>query len=144
MIATFHSARCRKGGKGAKDFVAHGHSSNGTYSLYVSIDQFSGFHHYELGLDRNADPFVIFSNAHSDSAPAYSNIFVPPFPSPGGGGIDFAGHGRLMGVGFSPAYSRDFSDAVTFTGVLTCRYKRKKRRSDLPQSASTRRYQTFP
>jgi hypothetical protein len=30
-----------------------------------------------------------------------------------------------MGVGFSPAYTPDGSDAVTFTGVLKCNYPKR-------------------
>jgi hypothetical protein len=33
-----------------------------------------------------------------------------------------------MGVGFSPMFSENGSDAVIVAGVLTCHYPKKKRR----------------
>ncbi len=58
----------------------------------------------------------------------YASDYVPPYPVPGGGAINFADHGELMGVGFSPMFSEDGSDAVTVAGVLACHYPKKKRR----------------
>jgi hypothetical protein len=70
----------------------------------------------------NADPYVVFTAV---GGTRYSNLNKPPFPSPGGGQVHFAKHGKLMGVGYSPAYSNDGSDAVSFTGVLTCKYPKR-------------------
>ena len=56
----------------------------------------------------------------------YASDYVPPYPVPGGGAINFSDKGKLMGVGFSPMFSEDGSDAVTVAGVLACHYPKKK------------------
>ena len=122
IVAVFHSAKCRRHPHAFKALTAKTASG---YSLYASIEDFTGFHSYELLQDGNADPYVI---VHGPGSSSYSNIFVPPFSSFGYGGIDFRHHGRLMGIGYSPAYSRGGGDAVTFTGAITCKYPAKRRR----------------
>ncbi len=117
VVATFHSAKCTKNKHG---FFARARRDNGS-NLFVRVEEFTGFHDYKLVYGNNADPYASFQN--KDQV-AYSNLNKPPFPSPGGGELRFAKHGKLMGVGFNLAYSDDGSDAVTFTGVARCRYRR--------------------
>jgi hypothetical protein len=122
VVAVWHSAKCRKH---RHDFKALTAKTASGYSLFASIDDFSGFHSYELLQSGNADPYV---TVHGPGGVSYSNLNVPPFSSFGYGGLDFRKHGKLLGIGYSPAYSAGGSDAVTFTGVLTCKYPRKRRR----------------
>jgi hypothetical protein len=119
IVANFFSAKCTKNKNG---FFATTPHPNGQKYLHVRIEEFTGFHKYELTVGGNADPYVVFT---ATDGTRYSNLFRPPFPSPGSGQVHFAKHGKLMGVGFSPAYSVDGSDAVTFTGVLKCNYPKR-------------------
>ena len=119
IVATFLSAKCVKNKNG---FFATTPHPEGQKYLHVRIEDFTGFHKYELSVGANADPYVVFA---ATDGTRYSNLNKPPFPSPGGGQVHFAKHGKLMGVGYSPAYSSDGSDAVTFTGVLKCNYPKR-------------------
>ena len=119
-VAAFTSARCRKTKAGFK--LSSPRTASG-YSLYAEIDDFSGFHTYDLTQGASADPWVSVYRRDTDTG--YSNLNKPSFPSPGFGQIRFADHHRLVGIGYSPAYSPDSSDAVTFTGALRCHYKRR-------------------
>ena len=121
VVAVFSSAKCRKH---RGEFKALTGKTGTGYTLSVSIEDFSGFHTYDLVQSPSADPWI--SVHHGPSGVSYSNIHKPPFPSPGFGQIRFSDHHKLMGIGYSPAYSQDGSDAVTFTGVLRCRYPRNK------------------
>ena len=121
VVATFGSAKCRKGKDGFKMLAR----KTGTgYTLYATIEDFSGYHTYDLAQGPSADPWVSLHRRRGDVS--YSNLNRPPFPSPGFGQIRFSDHHKLIGIGYSPAYSGDGSDAVTFTGVLRCRYPRNK------------------
>ena len=120
MAATFLSAECTKSKRNG--FSATTPHANGAKYLHVKIDDFTGFHKYELTVGNQADPYVVFV---ATDGTRYSNLNRPPFPSPGGGQVHFAKHGKLMGVGYSPAYNGDASDAVTFTGVLKCNYPKR-------------------
>lgn len=119
IVATFLSAKCVKNKRG---FFATTPHPQGQKYLHVRIEDFSGFHDYDLTVGGNADPYVVFA---ATDGTRYSNLNRPPFPSPGSGQVRFRKHGKLMGVGFSPAYSNDGSDAVTFTGVLKCNYPKR-------------------
>lgn len=121
VVAVFHSAKCRRHIR-AGDFKALTAKTSTGYTLFASIDEFTGFHNYQLVNGANADPYVVIGGPGDIR---YSNLFRPPFPSPGFGQIRFSNHHKLMGIGYSPAYSRDGSDAVTFTGVLKCHYPRR-------------------
>jgi hypothetical protein len=94
------------------------------YRLRADVIPFRGFHHYKLARG-HYDPQVV--TLVSPSGVRYASDYVPPYPVPGGGAINFNDHGKLMGVGFSPMFSQDGSDAVTVAGVLTCNYPKKKR-----------------
>jgi hypothetical protein len=119
IIATFQSAKCVKNKNG---FFATTPHPPGQKYLHVRIEDFTGFHKYELTMGGNADPYVVFA---ATDGTRYSNLNRPPFPSPGSGQVHFAKDGKLMGVGYSPAYSADGSDAVSFTGVLKCNYRKR-------------------
>jgi hypothetical protein len=119
IVATFLTAKCVKNKRG---FFATTPHPDGQKYLHVRIEEFTGFHNYDLTVGANADPYVVFA---ATDGTRYSNLNRPPFPSPGGGQVRFAQHGKLMGVGFFPAYNNDGSDAVTFTGVLKCKYPKR-------------------
>ena len=121
VAAEFHTAKCNKLKDGR--FIATTKRVNG-YKLIAVIDAFKGFGVYDLSQGRNADPYVIVSM--NGGATRYSNLFEPPFPSPGFGQIRFSRGGKLMGVGYHPAYSMAGDDAVTVAGVLTCKYPKRK------------------
>lgn len=120
IVATFTSAKCKKGKRG---FVATA-EDNG-YTLEVNIDDFKGFGDYDLTLGRDADPYVTLNNGPKN--PTYSNLNEPPFPSPGFGAIHFKNRGKLMGVGFHPAWAKGGNDAVSIAGGLKCKYPKPKR-----------------
>jgi hypothetical protein len=124
-VAEFTSAKCRvhKGGS----FAALTGKTGTGYSLFVSIESFNGFGSYDLTQGANADPYVSVLHGGQNEV-SYSNLNVPPFQSFGFGQIVFRRHGKLMGVGYSPAYAEGGTDAVTFTGVLRCEFPKKKRR----------------
>lgn len=119
VIATFHSAKCLKNKNG---FFATTPHANGESYLHVRVEDFTGFHDYKLVQGGNADPYVVFAKGDGTR---YSNLNRPPFPSHGGGELRFRDHGGLMGVGYSPAYSSDGADAVSFTGVVECKYRNR-------------------
>jgi len=118
-VAEFTTAKCRKSRGG---FVALTPRVNG-YRMFVSIEDFSGYHTYELQRGRNADPYVSISlNGES----AFSTLFVPPFPVPGYGQVRFSRKGKLMGVGFQPMFNEAGTEGVVFAGGLKCQYKKRK------------------
>lgn len=118
-VAEFTTAKCRKS-RGS--FVALTPRVNG-YRMFVSIEDFSGYHTYELQRGRNADPYVSISlNGES----AFSTLFVPPFPVPGYGQVRFSRKGKLMGVGFQPMFNEAGTEGVVFAGGLKCQYKKRK------------------
>jgi hypothetical protein len=130
VLATFKTAKCKKGKKSktGTNFFADAISTNGKYELNVDIfSDFSGFHKYELALGADANPVLRFSEKGETLSGGYSNEFVPPFPVPGGGEINFTPNGKRMGVGFGPAmWNRDASSAVVLAGALECRYPKKR------------------
>jgi hypothetical protein len=117
-VAEFTTAKCRKS-RGS--FVALTPRVNG-YRMFVSIDDFSGYHTYDLVRGRNADPYVSMT-LHGDAA--FSTLYVPPFPVPGFGQVRFARKGKRMGVGFQPMFNEAGTDGVVFAGALKCQYKKK-------------------
>jgi hypothetical protein len=124
VVAVFHSAQCVRRKHSFTALVTR--KTNSGWGLYVQFDTgtFTGFHTYPLSPGVNADPYVVVHGGPNDVT--YSNLNVPPFPSPGAGQIQFENHGKLMGVGYFPAYSVGGGDAVQFTGVLKCHYPKKK------------------
>ena len=118
QVAVFTTARCRQS-KG--DFKALTAAVNG-YRLFVSIDEFDGFHTYDLEQGTDAGPHAsITRNGES----AFSTLYVPPFPAPGFGQVRFRGKGRTMGIGYQFMFNRDGTDGLVFAGALRCQYKRK-------------------
>lgn len=118
IVAEFTTAKCRKSRGG---FVARTPVVNG-YRLFVAIDDFSGFHSYDLALGRDADPYVVVS---LNGEAAYSNLYVPPFPVPGFGQVNFRSKGKLMGVGFQPTFNRAGTDGVVFAGAVKCQFPKR-------------------
>lgn len=118
VVATFAHAQCRKR-KGS--FTAKATSGGGRFGLVVQIDDFSGFHEYDLDFGAQADPYVVFYQRFGDG-PRYSNLFKPSYPVAGGGRILWRNKGGLMGVGFSPTFSHSFNEAVDIAGGLRCHY----------------------
>jgi hypothetical protein len=127
VLAKFTTAKCLKGTTRNGSFFAKATSTNGQYELAVEIlFAFTGFHKYDLSLEPDPTPYLRFSTKGDPSG--YSNEFVPPFPVPGFGQINFSSNGKRMGVGFGPAmWNRDASGAVVLAGGLECRYKPKRR-----------------
>ena len=120
VVAVFRSAKCRIGhGSFFSDAFDNG------YHLQADVIPFDGFRRYRLERG-HFTPQVV--RPISPSGAHYASDFVPPYPVPGGGAINFTKDGSLMGVGFSPMFSEDGSDAVTVTGVVPCHYPKKKGR----------------
>lgn len=118
IAAVFRSARCVINNYG---FVAYAHDRG--YELLVRVHPFDGFHHYPLRRGGATGIFIVLvSPAHV----TYASDYVPPYPVPGGGAINFTHRGELMGAGFHPMFSADGSDAVTVAGVLACHYPKHK------------------
>jgi hypothetical protein len=130
VLAIFKTAKCTKGKpkKAGVSFYADSTSTNGEYELLAAIVLgFTGFHKYDLTLSTDANPYLRL-NKVGDYSGGYSNEFVPPYPVPGFGQINFSSTGKRMGIGFGPAmWSRDFSDAVVLAGGLECRYPKKSK-----------------
>jgi hypothetical protein len=120
VVAVFTSAKCKVGRAG---FFSD--AFNRGYHLEADVIPFDGFHRYALERGHFTPQVVILI---SPSGVRYASDYVPPYPVHGGGAINFASHGTLMGVGFSPMFSRDGSDAVTVAGVLACDYPKKRGR----------------
>ncbi len=118
VVATFTSAKCKITKLG---FLSDAFDNG--YHLEADVIPFRGFHHYKLARG-HFTPQVV--RLISPSGVRYASDYVPPYPVPGGGGINFTKDGKLMGVGFSPTFSEDGTDAVTITGVLACHYPKKK------------------
>jgi hypothetical protein len=120
VVAVFSSAKCKIGRLG---FFSDAFSRG--YHLEADVIPFSGFHHYPLRRGHFTPQVVILI---SPSGVRYASDYVPPYPVHGGGAINFTAGGTLMGVGFSPMFSRDGSDAVTLAGVVPCEYPKRKGR----------------
>jgi hypothetical protein len=130
VVEVFDTAKCNRA---HGDFNATASETQGrdTLRVYIQDFNFKGYVTYPIKL---SDAAVVQVNVGIREPTAglgpgphyYSNLNVPPFPSPGGGQLRFTQKGALMGVGFSPMYSRNFADAVTVTGVLRCTYPKKK------------------
>ena len=118
IVATFTSAKCKINKLG---FFSDAFDNG--YHLEADVIPFSKFHRYKLARG-HFTPQVV--RLISPSGVHYASDYVPPYPVPGGGAINFSKDGALMGVGFSPMFSEDGSDAVTVAGVLECHYPRKK------------------
>jgi hypothetical protein len=127
-VFAFHTAECVK----KKDIftaVLGGEYKSPKYAMAVRIEGFSGFKDYPVTLGPSLGAGSVSLKLFGPRNAVYSNFYKPPFPSPGAGHVKFTHHGHLMGVGFGPAmYTRDASDAVLLTGVVKCKYPRKKRR----------------
>jgi hypothetical protein len=130
-LAIFKTAKCKKGKPGKKgvSFFADAVSADGQYELTADIFFiFTGFHKYDLTLSPRPHSVLRFSKAGDFRSGGYSNEFVPPFPVPGFGQIDFSSNGKRMGIGFGPAmWTEDASSAVVVAGGLECRYPKKRR-----------------
>lgn len=130
VLAVFKTAKCKQGKKtkAGTNFFADAVSTNGKFELTVDIfSDFSGFHKYDLALGADANPVLRFSEKGETLSGGYSNEFVPPFPVPGAGQINFTPNGKRMGVGFGPAmWNRDASSAVVLAGALECRYAKRR------------------
>ena len=132
LLATFKTAKCRKGKKASSgsNFFLDAISTDGKYELTASFygGTFTGFHKYDLQLDPDASPTLRFSEKGEYRSGGYSNEFVPPYPVPGFGQINFSRDGKRVGLGFGPAmWNRDASSAVVLAGGLECRYPKKRR-----------------
>jgi hypothetical protein len=123
LVAKFKSAKCHRR-HGGFDLVTP--ERDGGYSLFVSIQNFDPKQDVYPVTQGKDDPFVSVVQHGSDLR--YNNVNVPPFPAPALGEIRFDPKDpKLVGVGYSPAFTSDASDAATITGVLTCKYPKRRR-----------------
>ncbi len=118
VVAIFTSAKCKIGKLG---FFSDAFDNG--YHLQADVIPFDGFRRYKLARG-HFTPQVV--RLISPSGVHYASDYVPPYPVHGGGAINFSKDGALMGVGFSPMFSEDGSDAVTVAGVVPCHYPKKK------------------
>ena len=122
LVAKFKTAKCRKR-EGGFDLLTK--EVDGGYSLFASIDHLDKNQDTYPVTQGKSDPFVSVIQAGTDLR--YNNSNVPPFPAPGFGQIQFdKRHPKLVGVGYSHAYTHDASDAATITGVLKCKYPKRR------------------
>lgn len=121
-LAVFRTARCTKR---QGSFKALARSTDNKYSLFVSIENFTGFHRYDLDLDKNADPFFSLTSVFDEDAPHYTNLNKPHFKVAAFGGIAFRNKGGLMGIGSDPAFDGTFKHKVALAGVVRCRYGKR-------------------
>ncbi|MBA3865951.1 MAG: hypothetical protein H0X42_06340 [Solirubrobacterales bacterium] len=136
IIATFTKAKCKvtKSGSGKSIFIK-GRSTDGKYILDAAIlHEFNDFKEYPVRQGPGQEPDILLETA-TETSPAteWGSQFLPSFPVPGGGAINFAkpngkpGTGHLVGIGFGPAmWARDGASAVVLAGVLECQYKKKR------------------
>jgi hypothetical protein len=136
VLATFTQAKCKitKSGNG-KSFFMLSRSTNGKYILDAAIlHNFDTFTNYPVKQGPGQEPDIIVEAASKPKdASEWGSQFLPPFPVPGAGAINFSdekgkpGTGQLVGVGFGPAmWARDSSSAVVLAGVVECHYKKKR------------------
>lgn len=124
LVAKFKSAKCRKR-SGGFDLLTQ--EVDGGYSLFVSIDNLDPKQDVYPVTQGKSDPFVSVVQHGSDLR--YNNVNKPPFPAPGFGEIRFDDKDpKLIGIGYSHAYTHDASDAATITGVLKCKYSKHRSR----------------
>jgi hypothetical protein len=130
LLATFKTAKCKMGkaSKKGKSLYIDAISTNGGYELSAAlILEFTGFHSYDLGLGPGSGPLLSFTKKGDSND--YSNAYVPPYPVPGFGQINFSSNGKRVGMGFGPAmWSKDLTTAVVVAGGLECKYAAKKKR----------------
>jgi opacity protein-like surface antigen len=126
QVAVFKKAKCTKTKR--KSFFLTSTSTNGQYELSaVILRDFSGFHSYDLALEDNPSDYLRVSPKGSAEG-GWSNEFVPPYPVPGFGEINFTPNGKQVGLGFGPAmWNREFTSAVVVAGGLECTYPKKKK-----------------
>jgi hypothetical protein len=127
QVAVFKKAMCTKSKK-SKSFYIDSTSTDGQYELQVVIfKDFSGFHSYKLALETSPSDFIRVA-PKGNAEHGWSNEFVPPYPVPGFGEINFTPNGKQVGLGFGPAmWNPDFSSAVVVAGGFECTYPKKKK-----------------
>lgn len=119
-VARFTSAKCRITRAG---FIAVAYDNG--YVLYIHARPFTGFHKYELRRGVYTGTFI---EVRSPSLVYFASDFVPPYHIPGGGELNFAKGGKLVGGGFYPMFNENGTDGVGVVGRLVCNYPKKKTR----------------
>ncbi len=90
--------------------------------MFVAFDGFQGFGRtYDLVNDRNANPYVSISVGDEN----FSTLFVPPFPAPAFGQVQFSPSGKYMSVGYQPMFNQAADDGLVFAGALKCVYRKR-------------------
>jgi hypothetical protein len=120
-VALFTSARCAVTRAG---FIAVAYDHG--YVLYIHARHFTGFHKYEL---RRGVYNGTFIEVRSPSLVYFASDFVPPYHVPGGGELNFASGGKLLGGGFYPMFNESGTDGVGVAGRLTCHYPQRRTRT---------------
>jgi hypothetical protein len=127
LLGQIEKGKCSIEGRRDKVFGARGKSTDGAFELFVSVNQWRGF--------RSTYPLFFGAEQPANFALTgpggpYSNLNPIPGTPPGvvgGGAIAFEKKGKLMSLGFVPAPNQDFSQAVTITGAMKCKYPKKKK-----------------
>jgi hypothetical protein len=124
----FHTAACVRAKHHFSAVLGEGQKSH-RYAMAVYIPGFDNFGLYPVSLGPGLDNGDVFLKLFGPGDTAYSNFYAPPFPSSGSGKVYFTNDGKLMGLAFGPAmYTRDGTDAVAVTGVVTCHYRHHKKK----------------
>ncbi|MGH2963028.1 MAG: hypothetical protein ACRDL3_12670 [Solirubrobacterales bacterium] len=126
-LGTIKKGKCRlEGPKGDKVLADKGKSTDRAFELIVSINQWEGFRDtYQLffGSEQPANFALVGPGG------PYSNLNPIPGTPPGvvaGGAIAFEKKGKRMSFGFFGAPNQDFSQGVSITGAMKCKYPKKK------------------
>lgn len=118
IVAEFTTAKCNRP---RGDFYARTPRVGG-YRMFVAFDGFKGFGRtYDLVNDRNANPYVSISVGEEN----FSSLFVPPFPVPAFGQVQFSPSGKYMSVGYQPMFNQAADDGLVFAGALKCVYRKR-------------------
>jgi hypothetical protein len=119
-VALFRSGECHLSNQG---FFADAENRGYHLTARVLAPEYKGFHRYTLKRGHTAQVFV---QVTSPSHVVYASDFVPPYPVAVGGGIDLRKASTEVGVAFGPMFSADGTDVIDVTGVMKCKYPKKK------------------
>jgi hypothetical protein len=127
QLTTFVRARCGREHDGA--FRGRAVSTDKKWKMTVSVPNFHGYdatYDIPFGTYDPDLPAVLIKPTHGDS-PSFASWHTPGYDVPAFGQVTFGKKGKLMGVGFGPAmYDEGGTSAISFTGVVTCRTKKKR------------------
>ena len=124
-LGEIRKVKCKVKGSGTnKRFHAGGRTTNGAYTLGVSILDFRGF-----SKEYNV-PYGQISTTVDLEGAGSSADFSNAYPFPGGqppsgaGAIAFPPRGKKLGLGVYALPNQDYSQGVALAGGAKCRYPR--------------------